>query len=291
MNIEKEELLYDLLTAKAIYGLDGSDEKTLAEFDLNRLEAEFAALELTAAAISVAGCEIDEPLPAHLYSKILKSYEVSNEPATAALSETVAEPAGEAWPRAEREPVERSEGGAGWFGWLGWGLAAAASIALAVNVFNDRTPVQEVAKQEPPKQERVLSQAELRDQLIASGARVVKATWGTGNVKDIKEISGEVVWSDEKQTGYMTFRGLPVNDRTNEQYQLWIFEDAKLEAHPKDGGVFDISSEGEVIVPINAKLMTRAPKVFAITIEPPGGVVVSKREKIAALAKVETTSS
>jgi hypothetical protein len=31
--------------------------------------------------------------------------------------------------------------------------------------------------------------------------------------------------------------------------------------------------------------------MFAITMEKPGGVVVSKREKIAAIAKVETASS
>ena len=107
----------------------------------------------------------------------------------------------------------------------------------------------------------------------------------------MKNVSGELVWSDAKQAGFMRFRGLPVNDAAKEQYQLWIFENAKLEEHPKDGGVFDITAEGDVIIPIDAKLATKDPKVFAITVERPGGVVVSDRKKIAALAKVETVSS
>ena len=50
-------------------------------------------------------------------------------------------------------------------------------------------------------------------------------------------------------------------------------------------------SSGEIVVPINAKLRAQQPEMLAVTIEKPGGVVVSKREKIAALAKVESRSS
>jgi hypothetical protein len=46
-----------------------------------------------------------------------------------------------------------------------------------------------------------------------------------------------------------------------------------------------------VIIPIEAKLKTVSPKAFAITIERPGGVVVSSREKIAALAPVKTSTT
>ena len=102
----------------------------------------------------------------------------------------------------------------------------------------------------------------------------------------IENLEGEVIWSDEKQEGYMKFKGLPVNDDSKEQYQLWIFENAKLEEHPKDGGVFDVTKDGEVIIPIDAKLKVSSPKAFAVTIEKPGGVVVSGREKIPALGAV-----
>jgi anti-sigma-K factor RskA len=53
-----------------------------------------------------------------------------------------------------------------------------------------------------------------------------------------------------------------------------------------DGGVFDVSSDGEVIVPINARLRVSRATLFAVTVEKPGGVVVSSRERIAALAKI-----
>jgi hypothetical protein len=85
----------------------------------------------------------------------------------------------------------------------------------------------------------------------------------------------------------MRFRGLPVNDVQKETYQLWIFDKTQDKATPIDGGTFDVTSDGEVVVPINAKLKAQEPVMFAVTVEKPGGVVVSKREKIVALAKVE----
>ena len=120
---------------------------------------------------------------------------------------------------------------------------------------------------------------------------MIKAKWGPGTMKELKQVSGDVVWSDEKQVGYMRFRGLPVNDKTKETYQLWIFDKTQDKATPIDGGTFDVNSDGEVVIPINAKLTPKGPEMFAVTMEKPGGVVVSKREKIAALAKVENQTS
>jgi hypothetical protein len=47
-----------------------------------------------------------------------------------------------------------------------------------------------------------------------------------------------------------------------------------------------VTKEGEVVIPINAKLQVRKPKMFAVTAEKPGGVVVSKQGKVMAIAKV-----
>ena len=104
-------------------------------------------------------------------------------------------------------------------------------------------------------------------------------------------MSGEVVWSASTQQGYMRFRGLPANDPRVRQYQLWIFDATQDERYPIDGGVFDIGAatpgaNGETIVPIAAKLSVREPKLFAVTVEKPGGVVVSGREHIVALASL-----
>ena len=88
-------------------------------------------------------------------------------------------------------------------------------------------------------------------------------------------VRGEVVWSHERSEGYMIFEGLPANDRTKSQYQLWII-DPERDSKPMDGGLFDISDTGsQVIVPIQQKLAVRRPQAFIITEEQPGGVVVS----------------
>jgi hypothetical protein len=285
MTEEQNDLLFDLLTKKVLYGLEPEEESQLAQFDQAMVEAEFRSLELTAAAINMAELGEIEPMPDHLFARVAET--AHDWMPKAAVEDTA--PA-TAWQPAEGRGISYEEPertGMGWFGWLGWAAAAAASIALAFNVFVYRPASPDAAKQEPPAQPQPVTPAELRAQLLNS-PNAIKAEWGPGNVKEISQISGDVVWSDDKQTGYMRFRGLPKNDASKEQYQLWIFEDAKLEPHPKDGGVFDVTADGEVIIPINAKLLTRSPKVFAVTIEPPGGVVVSKREKIAALAKVTT---
>jgi len=164
---------------------------------------------------------------------------------------------------------------------------------LAVNIwFSSTKPGPEIAKNPPtPETPRVLTPTEMRDSMLNSTEKLVKASWAAGNVKELKQIAGDIVWSDQKQAGYMTFRGLPANDASKETYQLWIFDKTQDKATPIDGGTFDVSKDGEVVIPIKATLKAQEPYLFAITIEKPGGVVVSKREKLAALANVETKSS
>lgn len=102
-----------------------------------------------------------------------------------------------------------------------------------------------------------------------------------------KKGSGDVVWHSGLQRGFMRISGLAPNDPKKEQYQLWIFDEERGDTYPVDGGVFDVSvdARGEVLVPIQAKLAVGKAKLFAITVERPGGVVVSKRERIVLTAK------
>ncbi len=286
MTEEQKDRFFDLLAMKAVYGLDEEAQRELNEFDPQLTEQELLSFERTAAAISMIGLEEDK-LPSHIFAKIADNAE-------AYIGSTTPAESASPWPPPEKtdKNVEESSGSP-WFGWLGWAVAAAACIALAVNVFIMRPEGPEVAQigQTPVETPRVLSPAEKRDELLRSDSDIVRGNWALGNVKELKEISGDVVWSDEKQAGYMRFRGLPPNDPGKETYQLWIFDKTQDKATPIDGGTFDVSSEGEVVIPINAKLKAEGPEMFAITIEKPGGVVVSSREKIAALAKVETQPS
>lgn len=116
--------------------------------------------------------------------------------------------------------------------------------------------------------------------------RVVSWTNPTSDAASA-DASGEVIWSDQEQRGFMVFDGLEVNDPKVKQYQLWIFDKARDDALPVDGGVFDIAADGgKVIIPIDAKLAISEATMFAITIEQSGGVVQSKRERLPLLAKV-----
>lgn len=104
----------------------------------------------------------------------------------------------------------------------------------------------------------------------------------TGN-----DAAGDVLWSEEEQRGYMMLRGLKPNDPAVEQYQLWIFDTSRDERFPVDGGVFDVpSGQADVVVPIDAALPVDRPSLYAITVEKPGGVVVSDRSRIALLGTV-----
>ena len=119
---------------------------------------------------------------------------------------------------------------------------------------------------------------------VAQSEDSIKWAWEDNSGEGV---TGDVVWDTDKQLGSMKISGLPKNDPSTEQYQLWIIEESGRE-HPVDGGVFDINQDGVVFVVMQPKLLTTKPKQFAITIEKPGGVVVSKLEKLPLLAKAPT---
>jgi anti-sigma-K factor RskA len=156
--------------------------------------------------------------------------------------------------------------------WIGW-LAAAAAVALAVAGWRDELIA-------PP------DAAELRAALIDKDASAIRVAWTQTKDPLGTRVTGDVVWSDARQEGYMRFSGLPRNNPAENQYQLWVFDKDRDERFPVDGGVFDIDADtGEVIVPIRAKIAVSQATLFAVTLEKPGGVVVSTRERLVTLAK------
>jgi hypothetical protein len=181
----------------------------------------------------------------------------------------------------------------------GW-IAAAACLLLAIGALVRRsppapvvtlpvTPTQTTATVAPPAVPMTvaaLTPAELREKLLAAEGSA-RAEWTPTKDPLGKSASGEVVWNKEQQKGTMRFKGLAKNDPKSAQYQLWIFDKTRDEKYPVDGGVFDVDSDtGDVVVPIRATLPVNAPVLFAVTLEKPGGVVVSKREHIVVTAKM-----
>lgn len=93
---------------------------------------------------------------------------------------------------------------------------------------------------------------------------------------------GDIVWNPDRGEGYLRLVGIEPNDPREFQYQLWIVDATRDERYPIDGGVFDVPSDcSEVIVPIRAALPVGEAALFAVSVEKPGGVVVSDRRFVA----------
>ncbi len=160
--------------------------------------------------------------------------------------------------------------------YLPWAIAAVC-LLLAMGTFVAYGPYRRSSLTDDAVQ--------MREQLLASAKDAIRTEWTAGPTP-IAEASGDVAWSTTAQLGYMRFQGLKPNDPRVEQYQLWIFDRNQPEKTPVDGGVFDVTSNDEVVVPIHPTLKVREPYLFAVTVEKPGGVMVSDRSRLPLLAAV-----
>lgn len=122
--------------------------------------------------------------------------------------------------------------------------------------------------------------AQRRARLIEQGTAPI--AWQVGPSHRHGEIAGDVVWDASTQQGYLRITGLEPLP-ADHQYQLWIV-DGKREGAPVDGGLFDLGTTGENIVPIAARLPIAEAKAFVVTVEARGGVVVSARDDVVAIA-------
>ena len=93
--------------------------------------------------------------------------------------------------------------------------------------------------------------------------------------------TGRVTWDQAAQSGLLKIRGLARVDPGKGVYQLWIFDADRDPRYPVDGGTFAVAdASATTAVPVRARLDVGRPKLFAVTLEPPGGVVVSDRQRI-----------
>ena len=164
------------------------------------------------------------------------------------------------------------------FAYGGW-LAAAATVLVVLFFWRS----QPVGVTQVP-QTAVAASVE-RASLLATGRLLVKANWSSGGDASGVEVHGDVIWDPVRQTGYMRFSGLAKNNPSQQQYQLWIFDKTRDQRYPVDGGTFDVDANGEVVIRIRARLHIDTPTLFAVTVEQPGGVVVSSRARMAAVAQ------
>jgi hypothetical protein len=130
-----------------------------------------------------------------------------------------------------------------------------------------------------------LSVGELRAAALASDATLQRQDWQPGPSPMSGKVSGDVVWNQTQQDGWLTFRNLPELE-DGKAYQLWIV-DGTREGAPVDGGVFQIAKTDQTtVVPIHARLQVGSPAAFVITVESSQGVVVSDQEHVVAIASL-----
>jgi len=238
-------------------GADDAGEARASGLDLAR---EIEAFELVAAQLEAERMEraTEEEIPPQLRTRLMR---LASETATNAQAPSVPPAA---------IPISRAR--APMRDWL----VAAACIAFgAASTYALLRAGLETPQEFPTDPARFVSQH----------PEAVRWPWTpTGDDHVVGEVRGEAIFDSRSSKGLLVIEGLAVNDPTLEQYQLWIFDAARDDRYPVDGGVFDVPLGGRAVIPVAAKLSVDKPVLFAVTIERPGGVVVSER-RIAILAK------
>lgn len=277
-SLPTDDRLVELLAMRAVEGVDADGLRELGDWaDCDLLDEAAGVLAIGMLADSL------EPMPDIVRANLNR----------VALAYSGLDPEAAGGPPATPDairidaPSGVSTRPAAWLGAAGW-LAAAACLLIAVLAWT--------AGKTPP-----LASPSERAIALANRPGVVHSDWlglDDAALADAPhrfdtQLKGEVLWDPETNEGYMVFEGLAANDPSEYQYQLWIFDaerptgdlpeygDGILSQRPVDGGVFDAAGTGRVVIPINAKLPVGKAAIFAVTVEPPGGVVVSKRDIVA----------
>jgi len=314
---QPDEAMLDLLIKQATEGLSPAEERALDVLDSEVASALARDLERTAAAIALAGTPAAPALPQELRDRIeAQARDFFASPSAAAVRSGAPSPPGaarsaDAAPNVvELEPfaVARSARPAARGGAAGWWAAAACLVLAAVGWLRTPVappmagvqtqtpglgrpgptppPIPAAPEKPPPTEAKAPPTAAEERAAMLSQPDAVKVSLGITKDPAAAGASGDIVWDPVKQRGFLRFVGLRPNDPRRHQYQLWIFDGERDQRYPIDCGVFNVPEDAsEIVVPIRAELLVHDAKAFAITVEKPGGVVVSDRSRVVALGK------
>jgi hypothetical protein len=276
---QPDDALVDLLVKQVTEGLAPAEQRALDVLDSESVSEYRRDFERAAAAISLAGTAPWVAPPPALRRRLELEAAAfvaaaSGTPAVSAAAQALQFKA----PTSALAPAARgfSGGAAGWF-------AAAACLLLALFAWLRPPPpgVAPVAavREVPPPPTATLERAAL-----LAKAESLKITLGATKDPAAAGLQADVVWDQAAQRGFVRLVGLSPNDPRLHQYQIWIFDGARDQRYPVDGGVFDVpAGSGDVVIPVHARLPVGKPAAFAVTLEQPGGVVVSARDHVLAL--------
>lgn len=268
-SVLENERLSDLLVQQATDGLNASEQAELERLLGAQPYEDSMRFEQTAAALVLASDLPLEELPPDLRARLESQADAFATREVAKVPRVTAR---------KHSDMNRRTSQVVW-----WALAA--SIAVAAVGWWPRERLQlareSIAVNDPERH---------REELLTKRS-TLRLPWERTRDQAARDLRGEVIWDPTTQRGYMSFQGLAANDPKRLQYQLWIFDGTRDERYPVDGGVFDIVDGGEPVwIPIAAKLPVREATRFVVTVEPPGGVVVSARQRIVAVTAFEASS-
>jgi Anti-sigma-K factor rskA len=250
----------ELLVSRATEGLSGDERDELAGYGAEAIES----FEEAAAIVDVMTLP-REPLPPDLADKIfMAAIGVKTSPTTAPAVPAVAAVFTRSLPAVPRPVSARppSSRRSRMLLFAGWAVAAAAAV-FAIVGWSSRGAEQPAA----------ISPMASRDDLARTPDSITLRWAG--------ETAGDVVWSAARQRGVIRISGLAANDPRTSRYQVWLFDGARDERYPVDGGLFDaVAPEASVVVTPRIPI-DRLTRVL-ITAEAPNGVVVSDRSRVIA---------
>ena len=280
---QPDEAMVDLLIKQVTEGLSPDEQRALDVVDSAVASAHLRDFERAAAAVALAGSAPMQPLPPALAERLARQAN-DHFAATSGAGGKLVDLAA-ARRAAAVTPAPRAATRSGAYGWY----AAAACLVLAVLAWNRSPPPAPPVATLPPPVPMVPpppappSAAEQRSELLAKSDSI-KIVLGATKDPAAAGVTGDVVWDPVTQRGFAHFVGLAPNDPALHQYQLWIFDGGRDKRYPVDGGVFDMPQAAtELIIPIHAAVPVLSAKAFAVTVEKPGGAVVSGREHVVAL--------
>lgn len=245
------------LADRALTGIGDAAALTAVPSSRRLASALDESLELTAAAVDLALFPPRETPPAGLRAKVTARLERISEAAhgSAPLPRSPAPPA--------TAPLTESPR----WGWY----AAAVAVAIAAFAWWPNPRSRQVVEPATPDALRLAL-------LETPSTRMIAGACTDDPLCAAQESCGDIVWNPERGEGYLHLVGLEPNDPQEFQYQLWIVDATRDERFPIDGGVFDIPADrDEVVVPIHAALPVGQAALFAVSVEKPGGTVVSDR--------------